>query len=288
MRIYSIVLLLATCLASSVFAQNFSSIDGPANYMQLNSAKTDFEEVNYQVDEGYRFYHSDFDAECPWSVVSEAGENIYTKLDLSKSFAPTQLYILSPTLSLDTAGDYAYSQSVFGIANEEANPRAYAAFELKLVSGQAIDFNPDEFSELPVIKSAYFFTADTMDIAAENIVPQSVGNYYFVLHVTAAGGIGDNATLLSVGFKENTVINTLGDPAAIDNTLAQDIKLYPNPSSDNITIANYSGRIAIYNSLGMMLVEKENYGGESLDVSHLASGIYIVNGDQLATRFIKR
>ena len=62
--------------------------------MRLNSGGTDFDNVNFNSAKGsYTFIHSNLNNGLAWSTVSEAGSNIYTKLDLRKADLNYKIYL---------------------------------------------------------------------------------------------------------------------------------------------------------------------------------------------------
>ncbi len=70
-------------------------------------------------------------------------------------------------------------------------------------------------------------------------------------------------------------------------------KLYPNPASDYISIpALKNATVSIYTSYGCLCLQKQDYNGESLSISNLSSGVYLVlvnMQDSLSNmRFIKK
>lgn len=75
------------------------------------------------------------------------------------------------------------------------------------------------------------------------------------------------------------------------------IKVYPNPTSDNIRIdlgsANVSSMINLYNIVGTKLISKEVNGSDLLDLSNLPNGIYILtmegeDAQVLSRRIVKQ
>lgn len=70
------------------------------------------------------------------------------------------------------------------------------------------------------------------------------------------------------------------------------LKIYPNPSRDILNISSETAveNIAIYNTLGQ-IVHKQNSGNETVNISNLANGVYILtatSGDQtIRKQFIK-
>jgi len=72
------------------------------------------------------------------------------------------------------------------------------------------------------------------------------------------------------------------------------IVVAPNPANDQISInGNFDvGAIKLYNALGQLVLEKENFKTGNLDVSELSSGLYLVelrsNDTLYQTKFLKK
>ena len=70
---------------------------------------------------------------------------------------------------------------------------------------------------------------------------------------------------------------------AIEETKTTEIKLYPNPTTDYITIelsnVSSASEVVIYNSFGQIILHQRNLNDSSttLDVTHLPAGIYTVS-----------
>jgi hypothetical protein len=91
---------------------------------------------------------------------------------------------------------------------------------------------------------------------------------------------------------------TLGAPAAADNF--SNIKLYPNPAQDNVTVqfnsaANATANLHVYNMAGqrVMTTEKSSFAGENMvaiNTAALTPGIYIFelqnNGETQRQKFV--
>ena len=67
-------------------------------------------------------------------------------------------------------------------------------------------------------------------------------------------------------------------PTAINDFEDAKVKVFPNPSSDKITIQSTQAiqEIKIYNITGELLIDKQELSTSSLDISHLPKGIYVV------------
>lgn len=88
-----------------------------------------------------------------------------------------------------------------------------------------------------------------------------------------------------------TVDVTVG-PEGTDNVTLNEIRVYPNPANDFITInIEQQSHIKILNLTGEVVIDKIIEVGGSIDIQELANGVYIINvygGDQISTlRFVK-
>lgn len=63
------------------------------------------------------------------------------------------------------------------------------------------------------------------------------------------------------------------------NTISEGLQIYPNPAQDNVNI-DYPGinfSYALFNNLGQLILEKSNnYNSASLQINHLAKGVYLL------------
>lgn len=68
----------------------------------------------------------------------------------------------------------------------------------------------------------------------------------------------------------------------------QQLKIHPNPASDFLNIEHEKSQIKVqvFNISGIKVLEKI-LDGKTLDISHLPSGMYILNVDNKTTKFIK-
>lgn len=73
---------------------------------------------------------------------------------------------------------------------------------------------------------------------------------------------------------------------------SQSISVYPNPASNKIFIKNASENaslIAVYRIDGTLVLQKQYSGqNESIDISSLTSGIYVLRIENQAIKFIKQ
>jgi len=84
-------------------------------------------------------------------------------------------------------------------------------------------------------------------------------------------------------------------PLGIETAVQPEIRAYPNPATDVLTIENTSGAtLVISNVEGKIISETTSIGTESLDVSNFGSGVYFVsvesheNNSITTIRFVKK
>ena len=120
--------------------------------------------------------------------------------------------------------------------------------------------------------SYQWYTADGNEINGETssiFSPISIGEYYVVVNDGEC-----EETSYSINYNITNILE-----------LENNIQIYPNPSSGNITIiGNKIKTISIYNTLGNQLykVEKNNFNinSSNIDLSNLARGIYFIQIEQ--------
>ncbi len=91
----------------------------------------------------------------------------------------------------------------------------------------------------------------------------------------------------------NTALNTIAAPSAVASVAPAEIKIYPNPATDNIYVENLQGgSISICNVSGTQVLSQQvTTGKATIDISSLAPGVYIIkttgNNQNAVTKFIK-
>lgn len=132
----------------------------------------------------------------------------------------------------------------------------------------------------------YIFTTTDGDNAAhmvsftnsDGIASESPVNLNWVgvtsFTVTPSGGTGPDAGKGSMVFDHLTVSPTAALSVA-DDYSSQNVKVYPNPVENSLTIKNVTGlkSIAIYSSLGQLVLESKE---SIIDVSELSKGMYFL------------
>ncbi len=124
----------------------------------------------------------------------------------------------------------------------------------------------------------------SLDIPLANFLPINGANRNDIVQFIITSDLGtvyyDNLYL-----HKNTVLSN-------NEFVKNSLKIYPNPSRDilNILSENAIESIEIYNTLGQ-IVHKQNSGNETVNISNLANGVYILtatSGNQtIRKQFIK-
>lgn len=287
MKIFLALAIFSIFGMAGILAQTqYAVFQGPSHFMRLNEAGDDFVSIDNNETKGtYTFYHSYLDVQNPWSVVSEEGTNIYTKLNFKNVSDFKDVFMISPELQLLTSRTYIFSQAVFGMLNKVPDAGGLVKMEIQLLEGEPGDFSPDMLGENSSLKSANLRENTVTDFVVENIIPQTNGAHYFVVYFSNVLYLPGNAEGMSIGFKKNQVIDTYG--TALNQILSKDLNVYPNPCSEHITIEGLSGKMKIFNLLGNCVKSLDDYQGEMLDISELEKGIYLVKSGQSIKRFVK-
>lgn len=93
---------------------------------------------------------------------------------------------------------------------------------------------------------------------------------------------------------ENVTKITFGDETGVQAEMAEnfDLVVSPNPVGATLNVKGYNAtepaQLVIYSVAGGEVLRANAWKGESLDVAHLASGIYILKIDNQTLKFIKK
>ena len=110
------------------------------------------------------------------------------------------------------------------------------------------------------------------------------------------GGINtDNSTYANrvhtAGVNASDVFNTCPSTASVDDNNILDAQVYPNPTTGLLTISSAEAisAVEVYNVIGKRVLQVTNVVNNSVDVSSLSKGMYILkiaSGDSIATKKI--
>lgn len=105
------------------------------------------------------------------------------------------------------------------------------------------------------------------------------GIYTICLYVTGGGCIDSVCNTFSLKTAGVVTVNFSSNPMAVSDLDTKEIRIYPNPVSDNLTINSTSNdilQIEIYNLHGSKVKSFQVNGKQSVSVSELASGNYLL------------
>ena len=113
-------------------------------------------------------------------------------------------------------------------------------------------------------------------------------NTFAVVYVRSLGSINGETEVFYDNF------SLVADPtASVSDVFASKIRVYPNPATDNITIKSVDqsqiDSVELYNILGSKVLSTTSLVNDSLNVSEMASGVYLLKvnvGTQSATKRI--
>jgi len=121
----------------------------------------------------------------------------------------------------------------------------------------------------PIINSTIFYNVNVANVK---------------LHIP----IGTLATYQNALVWQN--FNLVEDVTSVDNIYAKTLKLYPNPVKDELFIENLQMDnlpFTIFDLTGKQMVNSQWLNGNSINVSSLASGVYILKIGEYRGKFVK-
>ncbi len=111
--------------------------------------------------------------------------------------------------------------------------------------------------------------------------------------------IAPNELSFSVAMVDQTVIENVTSASvdvvytSIENVVADrvSVKVYPNPTVAQLTIEGINGvhDVAVYNTQGTLVMQEVvGNGNNTIDVTTLPEGIYLLQTDGLTLKFVKK
>lgn len=88
-----------------------------------------------------------------------------------------------------------------------------------------------------------------------------------------------------------SVFNIVDSTLSTDNPLAKEYSIYPNPTADIINISNLNSLkadVAVYNITGAKVLDKNILGSDQVNLSSLASGVYVLKINTAEGELTKR
>nr|WP_321453532.1 GLUG motif-containing protein [uncultured Carboxylicivirga sp.] len=146
----------------------------------------------------------------------------------------------------------------------------------------------EQGSEIPVLTFSYSgfvngedkSVLDEQPIASTKATTASPADVY---PITINGGSDNN-----YAFEYVNGILTITVVTAIDNVDTNNFKIFPNPASDIIYINGAKGLVTIYSITGKKILTHDLSNSNSINLSNINKGIYILNADGKNVKFIKK
>jgi FtsP/CotA-like multicopper oxidase with cupredoxin domain len=120
------------------------------------------------------------------------------------------------------------------------------------------------------------------------------GERYQVL-LQATYEFSDDVLIDYFDLNTQTTNNTQAVPIEIsgflsaNNNTSSNVRVYPNPADSHLTLVNYDGEISVYDSFGMLVIEKTvTSNGGMIDINHLPSGVYYLHTSEKTFKVIKQ
>ncbi|MBR5843662.1 MAG: T9SS type A sorting domain-containing protein [Bacteroidaceae bacterium] len=140
-------------------------------------------------------------------------------------------------------------------------------------------------ADLAIKIHSYDTEAQPVEFALSEIskVQFGTGNFSVLLSEGEAGGSFDFRNVSKISFGEVSAVETVDRDAVMVVT--------PNPVR-NILVLNggqslYGSEMNLYSVTGMHVLRVATWQGESIDVSHLPAGVYVINIQSETIKFVK-
>lgn len=108
-------------------------------------------------------------------------------------------------------------------------------------------------------------------------------------------GNSENAGLVSMELAEEIWARLMGLACSVgisESSSAVNLGIYPNPAAESISITGNTiasgDTVNIYNSIGRLQHSSTLSANRSIDISHLANGIYMIRIGDASSRFVKQ
>lgn len=154
-------------------------------------------------------------------------------------------------------------------------------------------------SALPIVLKSFTAMSDNNNIHIDWSTYAEKNNDFFTLErsfdgknfhkIATIDGAANSSSILNYSYIDNTPESVIyymlsqtdfnGDTETfniirVSKTATQDIKIYPNPFTDNIFVSNAVSRIVVQNTSGSTVYESETVS--NINLSHLSNGMYLV------------
>ncbi len=130
-------------------------------------------------------------------------------------------------------------------------------------------------------------------VTGSGIITSSEGNYQ-VRVTNSVTGESDLSNTVRVSFSENSVVWCNDGVTSVEDAFADDLRVYPNPTTGPLTIEATPGRytiLSIVDLKGAQVIRRDFNGRLELSIDSLPNGLYIIElsgeNEKISRRIIK-
>lgn len=98
---------------------------------------------------------------------------------------------------------------------------------------------------------------------------------------------GGNQNKMNILVDNVTFMRTTA-PSAVKEVEAETVRIYSNPTTDNIRLDGVQGNVSIYTLSGVEVYKTADYAGEDIQLNHLTPGLYVVKAGNVCAKFTKK
>lgn len=98
---------------------------------------------------------------------------------------------------------------------------------------------------------------------------------------------GGNTNKMNI-YVDNVKFTRTKAPTAVKEVEAETVRIYPNPTADNIRLDGVQGNVSIYTLSGVEVYKTADYAGEDIQLNHLTPGLYVVKAGNVCAKFTKK
>lgn len=98
---------------------------------------------------------------------------------------------------------------------------------------------------------------------------------------------GGNTNKMNI-YVDNIKFTRTKAPTAVKEIEAETVRIYPNPTADNIRLDGVQGNVSIYTLSGVEVYKTADYAGEDIQLNHLTPGLYVVKAGNVCAKFTKK
>ncbi len=98
---------------------------------------------------------------------------------------------------------------------------------------------------------------------------------------------GGNTNKMNI-YVDNIKFTRTKAPTAVKEIEAETVRIYPNPTADNIRLDGVQGNVSIYTLSGVEVYKTADYAGEDIQLNLLTPGLYVVKAGNVCAKFTKK